>query len=40
METFLQDLKHSLRAFRNSPGFTAAAVAALALVQAVLGDWR
>src|SRR5580658_7975827 len=31
METFLQDLKHSLRAFRNSPGFTAAAVAALAL---------
>src|SRR3954469_7781881 len=31
METFLQDLKHSLRLFRQSPGFTAAAVAALTL---------
>jgi putative ABC transport system permease protein len=31
METFLQDLKHSLRIFRQSPGFTAAAVAALTL---------
>jgi putative ABC transport system permease protein len=31
METFLQDLKHSLRTFLHSPGFTAAAVAALAL---------
>jgi putative ABC transport system permease protein len=31
METFLQDVKHSLRLFRKSPGFTAAAVAALAL---------
>src|SRR5205085_3157631 len=31
METFLQDVKHSLRIFRQSPGFTAAAVAALAL---------
>ena len=27
METFLQDLKHSLRIFRQNPGFTAAAVA-------------
>jgi hypothetical protein len=31
METFLRDLKHSLRMFRQTPGFTAAAVAALAL---------
>lgn len=31
METFLKDLKHSLRLFRQSPGFTLAAVAALAL---------
>ena len=31
METLIQDLKHSLRAFRKSPGFTAAAVMALAL---------
>ncbi len=31
METFLQDLKHSLRMWRQSPGFIAAAVAALAL---------
>ncbi|HEV2447122.1 MAG TPA: ABC transporter permease, partial [Candidatus Sulfopaludibacter sp.] len=31
METFVQDLKHSLRLFRQSPGFTAAAVAALTL---------
>jgi putative ABC transport system permease protein len=31
METFLKDLIHSLRMFRQSPGFTAAAVAALAL---------
>ncbi len=31
METFLQDLKHSLRMFAQSPGFTIAAVAALAL---------
>jgi predicted permease len=31
METFLQDLKHSLRMFRQSPGFTATAISALAL---------
>jgi predicted permease len=31
METFLQDLKHSLRMFWQSRGFTAAAVSALAL---------
>lgn len=31
MDSFLRDLKHSLRMFRQSSGFTAAAVAALAL---------
>src|ERR1700693_1143397 len=31
METFLRDLKYSLRIFRLSPGFTCAAVFALAL---------
>jgi putative ABC transport system permease protein len=31
METLLQDLKHSLRLFLRSPGFTIAAIAALAL---------
>ena len=31
METLVKDLKHSLRIFRQSPGFTAAAVAALTL---------
>lgn len=31
MENFLKDLKHSLRMFRQSPGFTVAAIAALTL---------
>jgi len=31
METFLRDLTYSLRTFRQSPSFTIAAVAALAL---------
>src|SRR6185503_15331216 len=31
METFFRDLKHSLRMFRQAPGFTAAAIAALML---------
>jgi predicted permease len=31
MEMFLQDVKHSLRLFRQSPGFTIAAIAALTL---------
>ena len=31
MQTFLQDLKHALKMFRESPGFTATAVAALTL---------
>jgi putative ABC transport system permease protein len=31
MESFINDLKHSLRAFRQSPSFTVTAVAALAL---------
>ncbi len=31
METFLKDVKHSLRMFRQSPAFTLAAIAALAL---------
>ena len=31
MDTLLQDLKHSFRTFVRSPGFTIAAIAALAL---------
>ncbi len=31
METLLQDLKHSLRMFRQNPAFACAAIAALAL---------
>jgi len=31
VETFIKDLKHSLRVFLQSPGFTIAAIAALAL---------
>ena len=31
METFFKDLKHSLRMFRQNPGFTATAVAALVI---------
>ena len=31
MDTFVQDLRHSLRLLRNAPGFTFAAVTALAL---------
>jgi len=31
VETFFKDLKHSLRMFLQSPGFTLTAVAALAL---------
>ena len=31
METFVKDLKHSLRMFRQNPGFTATAIAALVI---------
>ncbi len=31
MQSFLQDLKHALKMFRESPGFTLTAVAALTL---------
>jgi putative ABC transport system permease protein len=31
MDSFLQDLRHSFRIFRQHPGFSAAAVAALTL---------
>ena len=31
MQAFLQDLKHALKMFRESPGFTLTAVAALTI---------
>jgi len=31
VDTFLSDLKHSLRSYRKSPGFTLTAMATLAL---------
>ena len=39
MPDLWNDVKHALHLFIKSPGFTIAAVAALALVQATLGDW-